>query len=290
MQLPVKLGVSTWLWTSPFRTEDAAGLFEKIASLGYGVVEIAVEDPLLIDTQKIAKELERNGLQALVCGAFGPTRDLTSDDESLQKTGLQYIEDCLNISNELGASFFAGPMYSAVGKARMVPDAQRQIEWNRAVDNLGKVCEMAASRALELGLEPLNRFESDLINNVDDVLRLIHDLNHPAAKICLDMFHMNIEEPDPGLAIRKAGDKLIHVQVSENYRGTPGTGNASWGAFYEALLAIGYKGAVSIESFTPENKELAAAVCIWRNLAEDQDAFARDGHAFLQRWAANKLD
>ena len=144
MQLPVKLGVSTWLWTSPFRTEDAAGLFEKIASLGYGVVEIAVEDPLLVDTQKIAKELERNGLQALVCGAFGPTRDLTSDDESLQKTGLQYIEDCLNISNELGASFFAGPMYSAVGKARMVPDAQRQIEWNRAVDNLGKVCEMAA--------------------------------------------------------------------------------------------------------------------------------------------------
>src|SRR5690606_40075956 len=90
-------------------------------------------------------------------------------------------------------------MYSAVGKARMVPDAQRQIEWNRAVDNLGKVCEMAASRGLELGLEPLNRLESDLINNVDDVLRLVNGLNHPAAKICLDMFHMNIEETDPGL-------------------------------------------------------------------------------------------
>ena len=290
MQLPVKLGVSTWLWTSPFRTDDAANLFEKIASLGYEGVEIAVEDPTLIDSEKIYKELKKNGLQAIVCGAFGPSRDLTSDDEDLQKNGLLYIEDCLNISNDLGANFFAGPMYSAVGKARMVPDAQRRTEWNRAVDNLGKVCEMAASKGLELALEPLNRFESDLINNVDDVLRLIDELNHPAAKICLDMFHMNIEEPDPGLAIRKAGDKLLHVQVSENYRGTPGRGNASWGAFYEALLAINYKGAVSIESFTPENKELAGAVCIWRNLAEDQDTFAREGHEFLKRWAANQLD
>lgn len=290
MQLPVKLGVSTWLWTSPFRTDDAANLFEKIASLGYEGVEIAVEDPTLIDSEKIYKELKKNGLQAIVCGAFGPSRDLTSDDEDLQKNGLLYIEDCLNISNDLGANFFAGPMYSAVGKARMVPDAQRRTEWNRAVDNLGKVCEMAATKGLELALEPLNRFESDLINNVDDVLRLIDELSHPAAKICLDMFHMNIEEPDPGLAIRKAGDKLLHVQVSENYRGTPGTGNASWGAFYEALLAINYKGAVSIESFTPENKELAGAVCIWRNLAEDQDTFAREGHEFLKRWAANQLD
>lgn len=290
MQLPVKLGVSTWLWTSPFRTENAASLFEKIAGLGYEVVEIAVEDPTLIDSEKIYKELKKNGLQAIVCGAFGPSRDLTSDDEDLQKNGLLYIEDCLNISNDLGASFFAGPMYSAVGKARMVPDVQRRTEWNRAVDNLGQVCEKATSKGLELALEPLNRFESDLINNVDDVLRLIDELNHPAAKICLDMFHMNIEEPDPGLAIRKAGAKLLHVQVSENYRGTPGTGNASWGAFYEALLAINYKGAVSIESFTPENKELAGAVCIWRNLAEDQDTFAREGHEFLKRWAANQLD
>src|SRR5690606_7943618 len=128
--------------------------------------------------------------------------------------------------------------------------------------------------------------ESDLINNVDDLLRLIGHIDHPAAKICLDMFHMNIEEPDPEAAIIKSGDKLIHVQVSENYRGTPGTGNASWDAYRRGLAAIGYKGVVSIESFTPANKELAAAVCIWRNLAESQDAFARDGYGFLSKWIA----
>lgn len=284
MPLTVDLGVSTWLWTSPFRTEEAGDLFAKIASFGYKVVEIAVEDPELIDVQSVRKSLSENNLKVIVCGAFSTARDLTSDDVALQETGLRYIESCLDICVGLGASFFAGPMYSAVGKARMVPPEQRQLEWERAVTNLQKVCEMAVSRGLEIALEPLNRFESDLINNADDVLRLIRDIDHPAAKVCLDMFHMNIEEPNPEAAIRQVGDKLLHMQVSENYRGTPGTGNANWDAYYRGLAAIDYKGCVSIESFTPANKELAGAVCIWRNLAPDQDTFAKEGHTFLEKW------
>ncbi len=286
MALDIKLGVSTWLWTSPFRTEEASALFQKISGLGYRTVEIAVEDPQLIDTRAIKAALAASSLEVIICGAFGPTRDLTSDDEQLQQTGMAYIEECLDIAEAVGARFVAGPMYSAVGKARMVPPEQRAIEWDRAVTNLRSVCDKAAAKGLEIALEPLNRFESDLVNNVDDVLRLIDDINHPVAKIGLDMFHMNIEEPDPEAAIRKAGDKLIHMQVSENYRGTPGTGNASWDAYYRGLAAIGYTGVVSIESFTPENRELAGAVCIWRNLAEDQDTFAREGHEFLSKWIA----
>ncbi len=284
MSLNVKLGVSTWLWTSPFQTDEAASLFQKVSALGYDAVEIAVEEPGLLDVRAIREELAKNQLDVIVCGAFGSTRDLTSDDERLQTNALEYIEQCLDITEALGAKFFAGPMYSAVGKARMVSPEQKAIEWRRAVRNLRLVCDMAAAKGLEIALEPLNRFESDLINNVDDLLRLIDDINHPAAKICLDMFHMNIEEPDPEQAIRRAGDKLIHVQVSENYRGTPGTGNASWDAYYKGLTAIGYRGTVSIESFTPENQELAGAVCIWRNLAESQDAFAQDGNIFLRKW------
>ena len=286
MALNVKLGVSTWLWTSPFRAEEASGLFEKIASLGYDAVEIAVEDPTLIDIPTVKAALADNQLEPIICGAFGPTRDLTSDDKQLQRTGMDYIAACLDIASGLGARFFAGPMYSAVGKARMVAPEQRAVEWERAVTNLQAVCERASSSGLEIALESLNRFESDLINNVDDLLRLIDDINHPAAKICLDMFHMNIEEPDPEAAITKAGDKLVHVQVSENYRGTPGTGNASWDAYRRGLEAIDYQGVVSIESFTPATKELAAAVCIWRNLAESQDAFASDGYEFLKKWSA----
>ena len=115
-------------------------------------------------------------------------------------------------------------MYSAVGKARMVSPEQKKLEWDRAVKNIHKVSKLAQERGLEIALEPLNRFESDLINTAEDIMRLINDVNHPAAKVLLDGFHMAIEERDLEKAIMSVGDKLIHVQVSENYRGTPGTG------------------------------------------------------------------
>jgi len=127
-----------------------------------------------------------------------------------------------------------------------------------------------------------------LINTAEDVLRLVNDINHPAAKIMLDGFHMNIEERDVEQAIITAGDRLIHLQVSENYRGTPGTGQTNWLAYRKGLEAINYTGTVTIESFTPENKELAGAVCFWHPMAESQDGFASEGLAFLKKWASEK--
>jgi D-psicose/D-tagatose/L-ribulose 3-epimerase len=285
MPLQIKYGVSTWLWTSPFRTESIEELFPKIAAMGYDAIEIAIEDPSLIDAGAVKKALEQYGLQAIVCGAFGSSRDLTHEDTAVHENCFRYIESCLDFCVAWNTGFFAGPMYSAVGKARMISPEQREWEWDMAVKNLRIVCEMAAARNLEIALEPLNRFESDLINNINDVKRLIEDIDHPAAKIILDGFHMNIEEPDIERAIIAAGDRLIHLQVSENYRGTPGTGQTRWDAYKRGLEAINYKGVVSIESFTPENKELAGAVCIWRPLAESQDGFAVQGINFLKSWA-----
>lgn len=287
MSLKIKFGVSTWLWTSPFNTETI-GLFSKIKEMGYDIVEIPVEDPALIDVKKVREALSEYGLQPVICGAFGTSRDLTHEDPLYHQTSLHYIQSCLDICRDLGAPFFCGPMYSAVGKARHVSPEQRKIEWERAVINLRKVCIMAAERGLEIGLEPLNRFESDLVNTAKDVIRLIDDINHPAAKVSLDGFHMNIEEPDIEEAILLAGKKLIHLQVSENYRGTPGTGQTRWDAYFRGLSAIRYQGAVSIESFTPEVQELAGAVCIWHPLAASQDSFAGEGLQFLKRWASGE--
>lgn len=287
MALNIKYGVSTWLWTSPFTTESIDVLFPKIANMGFDVVEIAVEDPALVDIKKVKKALAEYNLEAVICGAFGPTRDFTNEDASLHANSFAYIESCLDFCVELGTRFFGGPMYSAVGKARMISPEQRKVEWDLAVKNLRIVCEMAAARGLQIALEPLNRFESDLINTVEDVLKLINDINHPAARVMLDGFHMSIEEKDIEKAITKAGDKLIHVQVSENYRGTPGTGQTQWDVYRRALEKINYTGIVTIESFTPENQELAGAVCFWHPMAESQDSFASEGLQFLKDWATN---
>jgi D-psicose/D-tagatose/L-ribulose 3-epimerase len=251
--------------------------------MGFDAVEIPVEYPEMINAKMVGEALQAYGLEAVVCGAFGPGRDLTHDDPAVHAATFDYIIQCLDLCNAWGAKFFAGPMYSAVGKARMVSPEQRKIEWQRAVTNVGKVCGLAQERGLKVALEPLNRFESDLVNTADDVMRLVGDVNHAAAGVLLDGFHMAIEERDIEKAITTAGSKLIHVQVSENYRGIPGTGQTPWQAFREGLQNIGYQGIVSIESFTPEIKELAGAVCIWKNLAPSQDGFASEGVAFLKQ-------
>lgn len=278
----VRFGVSTWLWTSPFTT-DTVALFAKIKSMGYDAVEIPVEYPERIDGKKVKEALRRYNLEATVCGAFGPTRDLTNDDEAIHRNCFDYIDQCFELCLQWDAGFLAGPMYSAVGKARMVPPDQRKIEWDRAVKNLQIVCKKAHEHGLMVALEPLNRFESDLINTAEDVMRLINDIDHPAARVLLDGFHMAIEERNLEEAILTAGDKLIHVQVAENYRGTPGTGQTPWHSLKSGLDKIKYTGVVSIESFTPEVKELAGAVCIWKNLAPNQDGFASEGIAFLKK-------
>lgn len=281
MAADITYGVSTWLWQSPFST-DSISLFPKIKSMGFDVVEIPVEDPELIDVQKVKQALKDNGLEPTVCGVFGPTKDFTSDDVLLHENCFQYIEKCFEIGSYLEVDFLAGPMYSAVGKARMASEEQRKIEWELAVTNLAKVCEMGKGFGQSIALEPLNRFESDLVNTAEDVMRLVTDINHANAKVLLDGFHMTIEEKNIREAINSVGNKLIHVQVSENHRGIPGTGLTPWKDFKLGLEDIDYKGAMVIESFTPEIKELAGAVCIWKHLANSQDDFASEGLRFLK--------
>ncbi|WP_194777942.1 sugar phosphate isomerase/epimerase family protein [Pararhodonellum marinum] len=285
MSLNVTFGVSTWLWTSPFQSKTLE-LFPKIKKMGYDVVEIPVEDPQLIDVSEVKKALDDHGLKVVICGAFGPTRDLTHDDPKYHQICFDYLDACFEISNALGAEFVAGPMYSAVGKARLVSEDQRKTEWERAVNNLFKVCQNAEKSGQKIALETLNRFETDLINTTQELMRLIKDINHPAARVLLDGFHLCIEEADMEQAFHNVRDKLIHVQVSENHRGIPGTGQTDWKALRKGLEATNYSGVISIESFTPNVQELAGAVCIWKPLAPSQDEFAAQGLSFLKKWIA----
>lgn len=276
------LGASTWLWTSPFRSEQT-DLLKTIASLGFAAVELPIEDPALIDTAALAPVIRDLGLKPHVCGVFGPGRDLTSPDASVRASTRAYLNECFRIASALDAGFVCGPMYAQVGKARQLPEDERRREWDLAVSELRLVCQDAADLGLSIAIEPINRFETDMVNTVDDALRMIRAVDHPSAKIMIDSFHMTIEEMNLGNAVRAAGSDLIHVQVSENHRGVTGTGLTPWADFRDALRDIGYAGSVVIESFTPENRDLAGAVCIWKRFTPTQDEFASRGLAFLKQ-------
>ena len=155
-----------------------------------------------------------------------------------------------------------------------------------SVDDARRIVQIAEEHGVVLAVEALNRFETDLVNTAEQLVRLLRDVGHPAVKAHLDTFHMHIEEKDVAAAVRRVGAELVYVDASESDRGTPGSGQVDWAGLAGALREIGYAGDCVIESFTPECQAIAAAAAIWRPLAPTQDALARDGHAFLRRLLA----
>lgn len=277
----MQFGANTFIWTSPFGTKDL-GLLPRIKSMGFDLVEVAVEDISIIDVRFLREALEENGLAVAICGAFGPTRDISSHDPDIRDNGKAYIIDCIRLAEAVQSTLVSGPLYSAVGKTRLVSADQKSRERAWCVDNLREVSRVAADAGVTLGIEPLNRFETDMINLVEQALALIEEVDHHVLKVHIDTFHANIEEKSIPDAIRMAGSRLGHFHACENDRGTPGTGHIDWIGVRDALRDILYDGPVVIESFTPGAVEIAKAAAIWRPLAPSQDELAREGVRFLR--------
>lgn len=278
----IHFGASTFIWVSPFST-NSFDLLSKVADMGYDLIEVAVEDKELIDWTKLKRIARETGLNMTISGAFGASRDISSDDAAIRKNGLEYIVDCIRIAEDLNSPIFTGPVYSAVGKTRYVSAEQKQQERNWCLENLAEVGKIARECGVVVGVEPLNRFETDMINTAEQALSLVNELADSSIKISLDTFHNNIEEKSIPATIRAIGRELLcHVQGNESDRGTPGTGNVDWTGIKDALTEIGYDGAVVIETFGAPSEELAKAASIWRPLANSPDELASEGLAFYK--------
>ncbi len=283
----MRFGVNTFVWESPLTTARVEALADKAVQLGFDVLELACEDPALLDFPQVRDALAARGLEPVVCGAFGPGRDISSDDASARQGGFAYIRQLIDAAAVVGARIVCGPMYSQTGKTRLLPDDARRAERRRAASALRELADYAAERGVRLALEPLNRFETDMINTVQQGMDFLAEVDHAAVGLHLDTFHMHIEEKSSADAVRLAGDRLFHFHACENDRGIPGTGQVAWKSIASALREIGYQGAVVIESFTPAVRSIAQAVCLWRPIAPDQDSIAREGLRFLRQLLAD---
>lgn len=278
----MQFGVSTFLWASPFDTRHF-DLVYKIRDMGFDIIEVPVEKKEVIHWPRLKELLRETGLKVTISGAFGPDRDISSEDPAIRKSGLNYITDCLKIAGDMGSPVFGGPVYSAVGKTRFISEDQKKRERGWCVENLIRAGKIAEDCGVVLGVEPLNRFESDMINTADQAVSLIQEVNNPNIRIQLDTFHCNIEEKNIPATIRKLGNGLLcHVQGNESDRGTPGTGNLDWAGIKAALEDIEYEGAMVIETFGAVSEEIAKATCIWRPLAGSSDELAREGLQFYR--------
>jgi len=278
----MKFGVNTFVWVSPLTTSAVGELAPRVKEMGFDIFELSCENPDLIDLPTVKAELDKYGLLPIVCGAFGPDRNLCSDNPSLQENAKTYIRWLIDAAEYLGSEVVCGPMYSSVGKDHIESEQGRREEWSRAVSGLREMAVYAQAKNVKLAFEPLNRFETDMINVVSQGMKLIEDVGMPNLGFHLDTFHMHLEEKNSAEAIALAGDRIFHFHACENDRGVPGTGQVHWRDIAMALKETRYDGPVVIESFTSQVKEIARAVCIWREIAPNQDAIAVQGLHFLK--------
>ena len=284
------LGANTWIWVSPLTDDRLATLAPRIAGWGFDVIELPIEQLGDWDPDRARRLLDDLGLGATTCAVMPPTRDLVVDDPAIVAETSAYLRGCIDVAATVGARIVGGPMYSSVGRTWHLDADERRATIARLVDNLAPLAEAAAERDVVLALEPLNRFETSLINTVDQALEVADAVDSPGLGIALDTFHMSIEEKDLSAAIRRAGSRLAHFQASGSDRGAPGNDHLDWRSIGESIVDVGYAGPICIESFTAENQTIARAAAIWRPLERSQDAIATDGIAFLRQLFAGIPD
>lgn len=276
------IGVNTWVWTSPLTDRDLPALLGRIAEMGFDAVELPLENPGDLSVPGVAAALATTDLTPYVVGAMAPGRDLVETDATSVRATQDYLRACIDLAEGIGATAVCGPFYAATGRVWRLSPEQREDAYAQWREHLAPVAETARAAGVQLGIEPLNRYETSLINTVDQALEGLGELLGHGVGLALDTYHLNIEERSSAEAVRRAGEHLVHVQVCGNDRGAPGGDQTDWPALLDALDQVGYAGPLNIESFTAQNASIATAASIWRPLAPTQDDLAASGLAFLR--------
>ena len=141
---------------------------------------------------------------------------------------------------------------------------------------------MAADLGILVGIEPINRYETFLINTCEQALKLLKMIDEPNIRIHPDAYHMNIEENNFYEPTKKIAPYICHYHLSESHRGAPGSGTVNWDEIYQALGEADYRGVAGLESFIDVSDAMRAATCVWRPMASSSDALLTEGLNYLK--------
>jgi D-psicose/D-tagatose/L-ribulose 3-epimerase len=260
--------------------ESLFPILEKIKKIGFDGVEVPIFNTKPEHWYAWRKKLDELDLDR-VCDTFcGFETDLTSSNAEIRSAGLNFLKECVDCAVVLGSDKLMGPFHGGLGIFTGKPTSSE--EWNYAVEAIQELAEYADSMGIMLCIEYLNRFELLITSCIDELIRFVDDVNRSNVKIMFDTFHANIEEKNMAEAIKKAGQRIDFVQLSENDRSTPGKGNVDWAGTFEGLKAIDYQGVLSIEAF---GSKLSAAN-IWRKMYESEEQLMVEGLAFIKQKTA----
>lgn len=269
----MKAGMGMLLWTS-FVEEKHLPVLAELKQMGYDGVEIPVVGGDDEHYHWLGEQLRALELECTAVGFLTAEEDPSAEDFAMRAKAVGRIGQLARRAEAMGASLMAGPVHEAYAH---FPGPVTEPELARAVESLAAGADLAADHGVTLLCEPLNRFESRLANTVGQAAELVRRAARPNLGVAFDSHHAALEASDVAQELRAVGSALGHVQLSENHRGVPGTGQIDYLGLGKILGELEYQGWLVVEAFSRIDPELGQMLHVWRGLADDWQVVASEG-------------
>ena len=272
-------GIHTSLWAMDWTTEGAEKAIAEAQKYPLDFIEIALLDPPSVDAAHTRYLLERAELPAVT--SLGLPEEAWASVRPAE--AIAFLEDALDKTAAIGAWALSGVVYGGIGERTGKPPTEAEL------DNVARVLQHTAKYAknlgLELGIEPVNRYETHIMNTGWQAADMIDRVGAENMFIHLDTYHMNIEEKGAANGILDTREHLKYIHLSESDRGVPGAGTCDWNEIFAALAAVGFTGGLAMESFINLPPQIASGLSVWRPVADSAEQVMNDGLPFLRNKA-----
>jgi D-psicose/D-tagatose/L-ribulose 3-epimerase len=277
----LKFGGHALVWAGDWSEASARKAAASAKKAGYDYIEMLMIEPDKIDVAMTKAVLSEYGLLATASLGLSPETDVTSTNPSIVKKGDELLRKVVDKLHAIGSTELCGVIYCSLGKYPGPASSENRANSIAAVTRLA---DYAADKGININLEVVNRYETNIMNTGKEGLKFLEAVNRPNAYLHLDTYHMNIEEDGMSQAVLDAGDALGYVHIGESHRGYLGSGNVDFDTFFTALKKINYSGPITFESFSSVvvDPALSNALCIWRNLWEDSDDLAAHALKYMK--------
>jgi D-psicose/D-tagatose/L-ribulose 3-epimerase len=274
------VGIHALVWTQGWNQDECGQAVALTKETGYDLIEIPLLDPSEVDAAMTRAVLEEAELGASCSLGLAFDTDVSSADAAVSAKGEELLAAAVDVTSEVGASFLGGVVHSAMGKYLAPPTRAGR---RNCVEALKRVAARAEKAGVTVGLEAVNRYESNLVNTAEQALELVEEIGTPNVVVHLDTYHMNIEEADLAAPVRSCAGRLGYVHVGESHRGYLGTGTVAFGELFGALAEIGYDGPLTFESFSTAviSERFATALAVWRDPWQDGRDLATHARRFI---------
>ena len=264
-----KIGIYYAYWTHDWDA-DFHPFIDKVAELGFDILEVnggTIACMAPDERQSLKAHADDKGIILSHCIGLPPQYDIASEDETVRKSGIAFLQKMAEAIGEMGGGNLSGIIYSCWPATMPEGETDKRPYFERSVASMKRAIKAAEDNNVIFNMEVVNRFEQFLLNTCDEAMAYVEAVGSPHARILLDTFHMNIEENFIGEAIQKAGDKLGHLHIGENNRMPPGYGHIPWTEVGAALRKINYQGYVVMEPFLMPGGEVGRDIKVFRDMS-----------------------